>query len=775
VDLDTVKVNAGRLLAPVPGSTPAGQNASFDPRYESLRNTMASLDSPTGGEIEWPSVVKSGEELLCGASKDLLVASYTTYALMQTQGFAGLATGLQAILGLFEQYWDTMFPPAARMRGRGNALDWLAARLEVALTQIRVGGGDRPAIELIATQWKELSAKGRERLGEHCPSMRGVEEALQRIQLNLPPAPVAEPSPSGPTDGASAAAAPAPAPASVPPPAAAPEAATAPAPASAPAPTPAPAPEAAPAAAADPLTALLEQAQPWLEPIAPDAPAGNDARFDPEYEEAKSEIAKLYALTGDPPQWAVVLAKSDTVLKTKTKDILMASYFAFARYQEKGLVELPLGLLVLEGIVDKFWDNVFPTRPRGRGNAAGWLMDQLARTLADEKLEPKDRPAVLALEAALKKLASTLRTRMEDDAPGTREVSERVQRMLLAVPEAKPEAPKPPPSTQAPTPAASPAAAPRPAAPAAVPSVAEVSDVADIDKFLLETGRAIARAAGLLRNARVTDPTAYRLLRTGLWMHLKNPPPADAGGKTQIPALPAARRKQLETMLASKLYPALLDETESSLAMQRFNLDLQRMSWAALDGMGEAASAAKDALAAEVRALLSRMPQLPDLSAADGSPLADSETRAWLAEHVLTGSGGGGGGAGTSDAADTEAMGEVKAAMREKPIEAMKLARAAVNGASSPRSRFVRQLTLAEICLGAGQAVLARGMFAGLDRELRERGLLQWEGDLSGRCLEGFVRAIRAAAKAGHKYDGADEVFERLCMVDPGAAARVAG
>jgi hypothetical protein len=66
-------------------------------------------------------------------------------------------------------------------------------------------------------------------------------------------------------------------------------------------------------------------------------------------------------------------------------------------------------------------------------------------------------------------------------------------------------------------------------------------------------------------------------------------------------------------------------------------------------------------------------------------------------------------------------------------------------------------------------------MFAGLDRELRERGLLQWEPDLAGRCLEGFVRAIRTAQKAGHKYDGADEVFERLCMVDPAAAARVAG
>ena len=35
-------------------------------------------------------------------------------------------------------------------------------------------------------------------------------------------------------------------------------------------------------------------------------------------------------------------------------------------------------------------------------------------------------------------------------------------------------------------------------------------------------------------------------------------------------------------------------------------------------------------------------------------------------------------------------------------------------------------------------------------------------------------RAIRAAAKAGARYDEADRVYERLCLVDPAAAARLA-
>src|SRR5690606_11765848 len=116
-----------------------------------LRNTMASLDSPTGaGAIEWPTIVRSGEELLCETTKDLLVASYTTYAMMQTQGWTGLATGLQAIVGLFDQYWDTMYPPAARMRGRGNALDWLVVRLEIALPQLPLP--ERSIVDLVVAQ-----------------------------------------------------------------------------------------------------------------------------------------------------------------------------------------------------------------------------------------------------------------------------------------------------------------------------------------------------------------------------------------------------------------------------------------------------------------------------------------------------------------------------------------------------------------------------------------------------------------------------------------------
>jgi type VI secretion system protein VasJ len=274
----------------------------------------------------------------------------------------------------------------------------------------------------------------------------------------------------------------------------------------------------------------------------------------------------------------------------------------------------------------------------------------------------------------------------------------------------------------------------------------------------------------VLRTASVANPTAYRLLRVGLYLHLATPPPADAGGKTQIPGFPPNRRQQLGLMQANAKWEALIEEAESGLMQFRFCLDLHRVTWEALDKLGEPFAAARDVVAAEVGALVRRMPALVGYSAVDGSPLADKDTKSWLAAVASAGDGGG---ASASDGGDD--LPEARALLvAGKGTEALALARQAIESTGSPRRRFARRLALAFACLDTGNALLARGMFAALDREIQERGLSEWEPELVGRTLDGFVRSIRAAAKTGAKYEGADAVFERLCLVDPAAAARLA-
>ncbi|MCA9711200.1 MAG: type VI secretion system domain-containing protein, partial [Myxococcales bacterium] len=361
---------------------------------------------------------------------------------------------------------------------------------------------------------------------------------------------------------------------------------------------------------------------------------------------------------------------------------------------------------------------------------------------------------------------------------------ERVQRMLLAIPKPAPPTPepaKPPPPAAAPTPApvAAPAPAAAPAPPpkpaAAMPTVtADISSADDVRKYLLETGRAMVKAANLLRRAQLSSPAAYRLMRTGVWLHLDGAPPAGAGNKTQIPPLPAARRQQLGLMQSNEKWDALLEETESSMMQFRFCLDLQRLSAMALQRLGAEYEPARQALLGEVGALLRRMPELPDLLAGDGSPLADEQTRAWIAADVASRGEGGGGGGPSDDPG--EAFAKVGPLLKGgKLAEGMKLAKDIIDATGSSRLRFVQRLALAQACLESGQPKLARSMFAALDQEMAERGLVEWEPALAGRCLEGLVRAIRAAAQKGSPYAAADAAFERLCHVDPIAAARLAG
>jgi type VI secretion system protein VasJ len=308
-----------------------------------------------------------------------------------------------------------------------------------------------------------------------------------------------------------------------------------------------------------------------------------------------------------------------------------------------------------------------------------------------------------------------------------------------------------------------------------MPTVAaNVSNPEEVTSFLQETGRALVTAANLLRRAQLGSATAYRLLRLGLWLHLENPPPSGPGGKTQIPPLPPARRQQFEMLAQNAKWQALVEEAESAMGQFRFNLDLQRASCEALEQLGEAYAPARRAAMAEVASLLARMPGLPDLVSADGSPLADDATKRWLTAEVMAS--GDGAAMGGDEGGDSEALDQIRALMKgAQGADALKSAQALLDGADSQRSRFVRRLTLAEACLEARQAILARGMFAALERELRDHALVQWEPSIASRCLEGFVRSIRAANKEGSQYEGADAVFERLCAVDPSAAARLSG
>jgi len=193
---EDVQARADALLAPISDANPGGKNASYDAEYESLRSEVAKLDSPIGGDIDWNMILKGGKALLEGRSKDILIASYTAYALFETDKLPGLATGLALLEGLLEKYWETMFPPLKRKRGRGAALGWLIGRLEIALPELEITASDRPDLDQVIARYKSLSATARDTLEDHAPGMGTVNNALQRMDLKIPKAEASTPGPT---------------------------------------------------------------------------------------------------------------------------------------------------------------------------------------------------------------------------------------------------------------------------------------------------------------------------------------------------------------------------------------------------------------------------------------------------------------------------------------------------------------------------------------------------------------------------------------------------
>jgi type VI secretion system protein VasJ len=518
--------------------------------------------------------------------------------------------------------------------------------------------------------------------------------------------------------------------------------------------------------------ALKARAEPWVAPIQGASPAGAAARFDPEYQAIADEVGKLDMPAGGDVNWKKVVSSAGTMLQKKSKDLVMAAYLSHGLHVTQGLGGLTTGLVLLSETMEKYWDTMFPEakRPRGRANALQWFVEKTTNALAGAS--PTTSEEVEGVEAAAKHLSQLAREKLGEMCPAFGPMLDPVERLKAAA-----TPPEPPP---APAPAAAPASpAAQASAPAAAPEAAfaapaKPAAAADAMDFLRNVGSSLLDVASMLRQADASDARAYRVLRVGLWLHMAAPPPA-AGGKTQVPAPPEGLRNQLATIAQNQRWPALLEETEAAASQHRFWLDLHRMSWQALSALGATHERARDAVVAELRSLLGRMPQLPTLSFADGTPMADPQTRGWIEEQILAGSGPAPARrAGAADDGSAEKLAEAKKLLGATQVpEALAILRDEA-AKRLGRQRFLVSIEAARLCAGAGLTAIAKSLYEELDREARAHHLEEWEPDLAAECLKGLLASARALAKDPRgSLPDMTEPYRRLCRIDPAAAHEV--
>jgi type VI secretion system protein VasJ len=724
------------ILAPIAEPTAV----AADERYLELRQEVGKLSAPAGGAVDWQRVLQHCAALLGAVGKDLLVAAYAALALFERHGAGALAEAIAALAQLIGH--DPVGMTPSKVGPRAGAIEWLLERTKAALDA-------RPATDaaaLLALQSALIALQSacRDRLGDRSPGFRGLLSVLESLLLTLPAAlpaatatsPQAPPQAPLPGESTPIAASPAQVPAT------------------------------------SRATGLHERVSPWLSPISDAEPCGADPRGLPAFAELREEIARSTALDpGVTADWDKAWRLADGLLRGSAKDLQIAAWLALAADHRSPYTGLALGLTAFAELLHTFGEHLHPRRPKPRKDAAQWLVSKAHARLGEAPPGAMTLAQLDDLEAAAERLGLVTRERLGDDAPATRPLRERLSQLRAdhqsPAPAEEPTTPPPPPAppqqpTQPqPTGQPHPPQDPPPAAPLAVAApVAAPADLNALDEFLTQTGKALSAAARSLREAQPADPRAYRLLRAGLWLHLRAAPSARPDGNTSLPGLRERDREQLGSLLAAGKWPALLSRAENLLSNHRLSLDLNRYSAAALTALGADYHPARLEVHAELAALLRRLPALLSLRDADGAPLADPTTQRWITKDVLPRSS-----AGPALSADDElpAAAELLERLRgDDRAAAFVEAQAAIDASASVRLRLRRQLQLAEACEEIGDAPLAAALFLAIAERARHIELDLWEPTLARRYLSGLARCRHR----GGDPTGAREAIARLAQLD---------
>jgi type VI secretion system protein ImpA len=328
---------------------------------------------------------------------------------------------------------------------------------------------------------------------------------------------------------------------------------------------------------------------------------------------------------------------------------------------------------------------------------------------------------------------------------------------------------------------------------AGVPSEAAVEDVRStgVTRVRATTTaanspeEALARlrsAAEFLWTTNATDPTPYLVGRAIAFGPLLAHD--DLSAALPLPSPPTGVRQRLRALAGDGQWEDLLREAEQFLRASPNQpwLDLQRYIVTALERIGGAHQRVGTALLQFLRIVLEAMPDLVDAEFSDGTPVANPETLRWLRESAIVERA-----APVAlhppppppadvrehaprpeEGAAPTAVEQAMALVRGKRVsEALRLLQDLVTNAPSGRTRFLRRLDLAEVCLEAGNPALAFPILDELAATIEQARLEEWEDrGLIVRAWSALVRCCRQLGENTAAHSRGAEIFDRLCRLD---------
>lgn len=164
----------------VSAERPGGRDIRYDPAYEEIEAEIDKLSSPSASSyLNWEKIVRVSSDILAHKSKDLLVASYLAVALIYTRKHDGLSIGIKLMLDLMEKFWDDLYPPKERIRGRFRSMEWWSEKTLNALKSIPEGSVPSRQVELM----RENLEKIEQFMQRHIDGVPSVSRIIDSVEL----------------------------------------------------------------------------------------------------------------------------------------------------------------------------------------------------------------------------------------------------------------------------------------------------------------------------------------------------------------------------------------------------------------------------------------------------------------------------------------------------------------------------------------------------------------------------------------------------------------
>ena len=533
-------------------------------------------------------------------------------------------------------------------------------------------------------------------------------------------------------------------------------------------------------------------------PIHPDAPAGSDIRYDPDFEALQAEIDKLSSPSAtDGVDWKKVSDNAIRILSEKSKDLTVAGYLAVSQVHINRIGGFAVGVTILRDLIMHYWEDLFPPKKRMRGRAGAiqfWL--EKSEAALGGMQEAADMETLDRIRQALTDLDGLLQAHLPDP-PLLHSINRHIQTFIdkaektvspLAAPQVTPVGPDPPVQEKTLDAGLQPDVPPE-KKPLAASSADEPTSHQDAGDMAPEQDAATTANAGFLqiRSAGVSlfekdyrNPDAYRYRRIAAWAKISALPPA-SGGKTQIPPPSAQEISTLESAKTGSNWAVLLSTAEQKLSRFIFWLDLCRLSTEALARLGGDCQSAQKAICDETAFFLMRFPGLEGLTFSDGMPFADPDTRQWLKQIALGGISdrtsqmpfpAAESPEGQSDATSEVLEKATSLARRKKVMEAVALIQSQLRQSVSAKTALAWRMALCQILLGSTFKHVASPHLEQVIADIDNYHLEKWDPDVA---LRGLVLAWTGfQAMADDRYgERADALLNRISRLDPAEALRL--